>query len=152
MSETNLSTEQPQKSEASRISPQDGDTGRPCHSQSEKAERPRSPVGIIWRVDRRSVFGELRRARRYRSGTLSLSWQPGTPAQPPRVAYSVSRKVGPAVTRNLLKRRLRMLARQVANDLRPGAYLVSVAPAAANLRYSELESQWLGLTSPFRAR
>ncbi|MGC8513243.1 MAG: ribonuclease P protein component [Acidimicrobiales bacterium] len=100
-------------------------------------------------MDRRSTFGELRRARRYRSGTLSISWQPGTPAEPPRVAYSVSRKVGPAVTRNLIKRRLRMLARQISSDLRPGAYLVTVTPAAAKLCYSDLESQWLRLTARF---
>jgi len=150
MSETYISTEQPQTGQAPRFSAQDGDTSRTCHSQGEKAEGPRSSVGLIWRVDRRSTFGELRKARRYRSGSLSISWQPGTLAEPPRVAYSISRKVGPAVTRNLIKRRLRMLAREVSNDLRPGAYLVAVTPATARLRYPDLESQWLRLTTPFR--
>lgn len=32
-----------------------------------------------------------------------------------------------------------MLMRQVAGDLRPGAYLVGVAPEAAHLTYSQLE-------------
>lgn len=149
MSETYISTEQPQKGQAPRISPQDGYPRRTCHSEGETAEGPSSSVGLIWRVDRRRTFGELRRARRYRSGSLSISWQPGARDEPPRVAYSVSRKVGPAVTRNLIKRRLRMLARRVSNDLRPGAYLVVVTPAAAHLCYSDLEKQWLRLTAPF---
>ncbi len=150
MSETYIPTEQPQKGQASRVSAQDGDASRACHSKSEKAEGPGSSVGLIWRVDRRGTFGDLRRARRYRSGTLSISWQPGTAAEPPRVAYSISRKVGAAVTRNLLKRRLRMLARQVSGDLKPGAYLVTVTPAAADLPYSDLENQWLRLTTSLR--
>ncbi len=150
MSETNISTKQPQKSQAPRISAQDGNPSRTCHPQGETPKGSRSPIGLIWRVDRRSTFGELRGARRYRSGSMSISWQPGPPADPPRVAYSISRKVGPAVTRNLIKRRLRMLARQVSTDLRPGAYLVTATPATANLSYADLESQWLKLTNPFR--
>jgi len=50
---------------------------------------------------------------------------------PPRVAFAVPRKVGPAVVRNRLRRRIRAhLAVRAGRDgaLAPGAYLVSVAP------------------------
>lgn len=57
------------------------------------------------------------------------------PPAPPCVAFAISRKVGPAVARNRLRRRLRdeleSLAR--AGRLPVGAYLVALAPAAAAL-------------------
>jgi len=53
----------------------------------------------------------------------------------PCVAFAISRKVGPAVVRNRLRRRLRDelagLAR--ADRLPAGAYLVGLAPEAATL-------------------
>ena len=59
----------------------------------------------------------------------------GAPLPRPCVAFAISRKVGPAVVRNRLRRRLRDelagLAR--ADRLPAGAYLVSLAPAAAAL-------------------
>lgn len=62
-------------------------------------------------------------------------------ADPPRVAYSVSRRVGPAVVRNRVRRRLR--AAVSACDVRApgvaaGSYLISVTPEAAALSYDEL--------------
>jgi ribonuclease P protein component len=58
---------------------------------------------------------------------------PGDPAEPPRVAFAVGRRVGGAVTRNRLRRRLRVLLRDPSLGLHPGAYLVSAAPGAADL-------------------
>jgi ribonuclease P protein component len=64
---------------------------------------------------------------------------PGDPTEPPRVAYTIGRRVGPAVVRNRLRRRLRMLMRQAAPHLRPGAYLIGASTEAAALTYVELE-------------
>lgn len=65
------------------------------------------------------------------------------PSTPPRVAYSVGKRVGPAVVRNRVKRRLRAIVTElVARDgdlpAGPGAYLISVTPAAAALTYPQL--------------
>jgi len=51
------------------------------------------------------------------------------------VAFAISRKVGPAVVRNRLRRRLRDELDGLARDQRLacGAYLVVLAPAAASL-------------------
>lgn len=55
------------------------------------------------------------------------------------MAYTVGRRVGPAVVRNRLRRRLRMLMRRHASDLQPGAYLIAATPEAAALSYHQLE-------------
>jgi ribonuclease P protein component len=56
------------------------------------------------------------------------------------VAFAIGRKVGNAVVRNRIRRRLRTLLRESVPDLRPGAWLVAVSPAAAGLTYGELET------------
>jgi len=59
-----------------------------------------------------------------------------------RVAYAIGRKVGPAVVRNRVRRRLREavrhLDRTAPGGLACGAYLVSVRPEAAQRTYREL--------------
>lgn len=62
----------------------------------------------------------------------------GLPAGP-RVGFVVSKAVGPAVTRNLVKRRLRHLARE-RTALLPaeGMLVVRALPPAADASYDEL--------------
>jgi ribonuclease P protein component len=57
---------------------------------------------------------------------------------PPRVAYAVGRRVGGAVARNRLRRRLRAIAADQAPALPPGAYLVAAGPEAASLPHARL--------------
>lgn len=68
---------------------------------------------------------------------------PGNPdATPPRAGFVVSRAVGPAVTRNLVKRRLRHLVREHLDQLPAGALLVVRAqPDAAGSSYPELGAE-----------
>ena len=54
------------------------------------------------------------------------------------MAYTIGRRVGPAVVRNRLRRRLRTLIRESAPTLRPGAYLIGAGPAAVQLSYEDL--------------
>jgi len=53
-----------------------------------------------------------------------------------RVAFAVGRRVGPAVVRNRVRRRLRAAAREL--ELSAGAYLVAVDPAAVDVDYHDL--------------
>jgi ribonuclease P protein component len=72
-------------------------------------------------------------------------WAAATPALQaavpagPRIGFVVSKAVGPAVTRNLVKRRLRHLTRARLHLLSRGSMLVVRAlPAAADASYEEL--------------
>ena len=57
----------------------------------------------------------------------------------PQVAYVVSRKVGNAVQRNLLRRRMRAILADQAGELRTGAYVVRSSPAGPALEFKELK-------------
>jgi ribonuclease P protein component len=138
MSEKDLPTEQPPAGQETRVPTPHVDPCRPGHHQVEAAQGSAPPVGLIWRVDRRDIFEALRHGRRRREGPITVSWIPGDPAEPPRVAYTIGRRVGSAVVRNRVRRRLRMLIREAAPMLRPGAYLIGVGPAAALLSHEEL--------------
>lgn len=140
MSEENLSTEQPPAGQEARFQAPHVHSGRPGHHQGATAQGPPSPVGLIWRVERRDTFEALRHGRRRREGPITVSWVAGDPAEPPRVAYSIGRRVGPAVVRNRVRRRLRMAVREAAPKLRPGAYLIGVRPDAARLPYDQLRA------------
>lgn len=54
------------------------------------------------------------------------------------MGFVVGRRVGPAVVRNRLRRRLRALMRAAAPRLAPGAYLIGAGPAAADLSFTQL--------------
>ena len=140
MGEENLPTEQSQTGQATRIPSPHVDARGAGHNQGPAAQGSSPPVGLIWRVDRRDTFEALRRGRRLREGPINVSWVPGDPAEPPRVAYTIGRRVGSAVARNRVRRRLRMLIREAAPTLPPGAYLVGIRPEAAALPYEELRS------------
>jgi ribonuclease P protein component len=75
-------------------------------------------------------------------------WATATPAlqgsvsTAPRVGFVVSRAVGSATTRNLVKRRLRHLSRERLPLLPAGSMLVVRAlPGAANASYTELAAE-----------
>lgn len=72
---------------------------------------------------------------------MTYSAAAGTPGEV-RAAYAVGRKVGGAVRRNLVRRRLRCLLGELAPGLAPGTYLVGAAGGAAEASFAELRS-WL---------
>ena len=92
---------------------------------------------MIWRIRERSVFARLTRdGRRSRAGVLWCTALSDPTASPPRVAFAIGRAVGTAVTRNLVRRRLRQLLAAAA--LPPGWYLIGARPDAADRSFDEL--------------
>jgi ribonuclease P protein component len=63
-----------------------------------------------------------------------------------RAGFVTSHRVGGAVVRNRVRRRLREIVRQHQHDLRESFWIVLVARRdAANATYQQLEHEWLRL-------
>jgi ribonuclease P protein component len=61
-----------------------------------------------------------------------------------RIGIITSKRVGGAVVRNKVRRRLRELARVTLSQIVPGCLIVIVAKsAAANATFQELKAEWL---------
>lgn len=143
MSEANISAEQPQAVEEARLPAPYVDPSRAGHPAGPATQGSQKAVSLIWRIrDRRTfaAFGSGSGASRARIGPVTVSLVDSNPAEPPRVAFSIGRKAGSAVERNRLRRRLRAIVRGLAPPLRPGAYLIGVAPPATKLSFEELRN------------
>lgn len=91
------------------------------------------------RVRHSATFRALRFTRlRSRSGPVRIALVDDGDFDRPCVAFAISRKVGGAVVRNRLRRRLRAIAEEVSPQLKPGAYLVTVSTEVTDLSYREL--------------
>ena len=97
-------------------------------------------MAALGRVRGAATFRELRRQGvRARCGPVTVTWVPAGDG-PSALAFAIGRRVGTAVVRNRLRRRLRAVFAELADraDLAPGTYLVSTGPEAATLDYGEL--------------
>ncbi len=88
----------------------------------------------------------MRGARTGRSGPISVSFVPAP--CPAAFAFAIGKRVGNAVVRNRLRRRLKELVR-LRLDLPCGTYLVRARPEAANLEFEELAVHLRRATSRF---
>lgn len=103
---------------------------------------------MIEGIGDRASFAGFARARRRRCGPVGVRFvartgAPATPEGPVRVAYAINRKVGTAVVRNRIRRRLRealaALDREDPGSLPVGDYLFTADASAARLPFAELK-------------
>ena len=95
-------------------------------------------VGVE-RVRSQSTFGLFRTSGTGGgSGPVRVKFVRQNSWSRPQVAYALGKKLGGAVVRNRLRRRLRAIVSGLAVALPPGAYLVSAGPRATELSFDEL--------------
>jgi ribonuclease P protein component len=99
------------------------------------------------RLTRASEYERVKRDGVMRRGKLlMLNVAPMENSGQWRVGFVTSRRVGGAVVRNRIRRRLREIVRQYQRALRGGFWMVLVARRdAANASYQQLEHEWLRL-------
>jgi ribonuclease P protein component len=139
--EAYLPAQRPKACQASRIPSPHGRSGRPSGPQGSSPQGPNPVVGLIWSIRDRATFDSLRReGRRVRSGSLWVRYLPGPADEPAKVAYAIGRRVGGAVTRTRVRRRLRAVLADLDRDGRipPGAYLIGAGDDLGALTHSQL--------------
>ena len=87
----------------------------------------------------RHTHEALRRSSsRGRSGPLTVLFLEQKSWSEAEVSYAISRRVGTAVVRNRLRRRLKAIMTELAPSLVAGAYVVRTGPGSSTLDYEEL--------------
>jgi len=138
MREADLPAQQPEAQEEARVPRSDAYARRAGRAEEAAHPRARAPLGLIFRIRHRATFALLARARATRR---DLVWVRRVPVSGPgpQVGFAVSRRVGNAVTRNRVRRRLRAALRDERELVRAdSAYLVGATPAAANATFADL--------------
>lgn len=140
MGEANLPAQEAQADADPRVPGANVDAGGSGDHQGQAPQGPTPADGLIWRVRDQASFTLLARAPRRRRGPVSLASFQDESDIPPRVAFAVGRKVGGAVTRNRVRRRLRACVGRHRSHLRPGAaYLFGAGREAAAAPFSVLD-------------
>jgi ribonuclease P protein component len=153
MNEAHLPTERPKKGQDPRIPQTNVDQGRTGGDPVPPGEGAPSAVGVtcgsgpardrgagIGRIRSRRSFEAVRHgSSRGRSGPVTVSYLEQPSWSRPQVAYAISRRVGSAVVRNRLRRRLRAIVFEGAASLPVGAYVVRTGPDGTLLGFDELK-------------
>jgi ribonuclease P protein component len=157
--EKDISTQQRFQEEDTRVQAPHEDQGRPNHTEEKAHPGKKSADGLTGerndlrfpreaRIRNRAEYLKVQNTGRRARGRyiLLLSIDNGLPIT--RFGITVSRKTGNAVTRNLVKRRLREILRQNRDRFVPGKDLVTIATRQApTASYRELEREFLKLST-----
>jgi ribonuclease P protein component len=101
---------------------------------------------LIDSIRDRDVFVRLgREGVRFRREPVWCTYLRDSSLKRCHVAFAIGRPVGPAVVRNRLRRRLRVIVRQT--DFAPGYLLVGVRPKAVELTFDQLRTTMADLAT-----
>jgi ribonuclease P protein component len=111
--EAHISTEQPRPRTAPRLSSPDVDGGRPGRDPRPSRPRPSQAQRLTTVSARKDFLAANAAKRRATAGFVLLVRDRADGDATMRVGFTVTKKIGNAVVRNRMKRRLRALARDV---------------------------------------
>ena len=131
--EAHFPTQQPQAQEDARVPRADAHQGRSRRAPVPASSRPCPPLGLIRRIPDRGTFSALAEAPKFRAGSIVARYLAGPEL---RVGFSISKRVGGAVARNRVRRRLRAAFAQA--ELPTGDYLLSAEAAAGRASFETL--------------
>lgn len=96
------------------------------------------------RLTRSADFRRVRERGRSQAGRLLILGVLPEESEPAiKVGFITTKRLGPAVTRNLVRRRLRSVVTEIGDDLTPGHLIVTVArPLAATASREALLKEW----------
>jgi ribonuclease P protein component len=112
-----------------------------------------SAVGLSFprtrRLTRRTEFEQVKKnGRTQRGSLLNLTALRVAKVAGFRAGFVTSRRVGSAVVRNRVRRRLREIARKHQKEIIGGVWIVTVArPGSATATYRQMEDEWLRLAT-----
>lgn len=158
--EENVSAEQPKTEENARVPRPHEDQGRPRSPQEQTAQgqetrlcRMNERLTPLERIRKKKDFAGLYRdGSRYRGRYFNLVYR-SNPLDHSRLAVVVSRKVGSAVERNKVKRRVRDLFRRNKGLLSEPTDLIVVARREiVDLKMSELRDGYFQALDSIRKR
>ena len=159
--ETDVSTEQSQAQADSRLSGADAHPERPCGDQPAPGQGPQTPERLMpasapargerlllqERLRRRADYLRCYRTGRRRHGALALVYFAPNQLGHPRLGITASRKVGKAVVRQRLKRRIREIYRRWKDrgTLPPLDLVVHLKTEAGTASFDILQTELLRL-------
>lgn len=147
--EENVSTKRTAPLEAPWLPPAHVDQSWSAGASEPSSPRPRKTISLIAPLRSRASFASL--STQGRRGQGKWCWVRHAPlpepdgvaagARVPQVGYAIGKKIGNAVVRNRIRRRLRPLVVAQAADLAPAAYLIGVkSNEVAWISHEELQN------------
>src|SRR5215210_4678761 len=114
--EAHLPTEQPGPRTPARLSPSQRDGRRPQNPQRPPGARPQEAHRLVTLRKRSDFLAANAGKRASGPGFVLLVRDRGDGDPAKRVGFTVTKKIGGAVVRNRMKRRLRALAREILTE------------------------------------
>lgn len=105
-----------------------------------------------FRIRRRAEYEKVYAEGRRLHGRFMILFFVPRSGPPTRFGLAVSRKVGGATVRNLVKRRMREICRRnlLSVDAQPADFVLSLRREAATARFQELENEAVRLAAKAR--
>jgi ribonuclease P protein component len=106
---------------------------------------PSLKFGKVQRLARPAEFLRVKEeGQAHRGRLMILGVLPCADEQRFRTGFVTSKRVGGAVVRNRVRRRMREIVRRYQHAVRGGMWLVLIArPPAARASYQQIEDEWL---------